>query len=192
MSETHPRTLIRQAVVGRLLASKQTEGQTLYATPAGERVFPGRALPTHVELMPALLVYDDKERVEGEYYQGLDKRVLTLTVEAQVEAGSAQDLDLLLDALALAVERVVMADPTQNDLAQDTRYAGTEKTRDLEGARPVGWVWLDFEIEYALQPEDLGGSLDDFLTFSAQYDLAPPDGVIDGADMVSLPGPEES
>lgn len=191
MSETHPRTLIRQAIVERLKASRVVDGETLYATPAGQRVYPGRILPSHVELLPALLVYDDKERSEGEYYQDVDKRVLTLTVEAQVEAETAEDLDLLLDVLALAVERVVLADPYQSGLAQDSRYSATEKTRDADGARPFGWLWLDFEIEYAMPSRDETGSIDDFLLFHADYDLAPTDGAKETADDVRLPGPEE-
>jgi len=187
---THPRTLIRQAIVGRLKACKVVDKETLYATPAGQRVFPGRVLPSHVELLPALLVYDDKERSDGEYYQDMDKRVLTLTVEAQVEANTAEDLDLLLDVLALAVERIVLADPRQGGLSQDTRYSATEKTRDADGDRPVGWLWLDFDIDYAMPREDLAGSIDDFLLFHADYDLAPPDGAIDMVDETRLPPPE--
>jgi hypothetical protein len=190
MSDVHPRTKIRQAVVDRLKAHQEVDGQTLWATPAGERVFPGRELPTSVSLLPAILVYDDKERPGGEYYQGVDKRIITLTVEVQVTARTAEELDLLMDAAALAVERVLMAEPTFGGLATATSYSGTEKQRDFDGEVPFAWLWLDWEIEYPMSTTYQPDSLDDFLVFHAEYDLAPTDGNIDAVDDVNLPPPE--
>ncbi|MBA4358043.1 MAG: hypothetical protein C0405_10005 [Desulfovibrio sp.] len=190
MSATHPRTCIRQEVVARLKASKVVDGETLYATPAGSRVFPGRTLPMNVKKMPALLVYDDKEEVKGEYYQDRPKRVVTLTVEAQATADSAEDLDLLLDALALVVERIILADPRQGKNAQDTSYSETLKLRDAEGDRHFGWLWLDFLIDYAMPLEDQTSGLADFLLFHADYDLAPQDGAIEASDDIRM-RPEE-
>jgi hypothetical protein len=187
----HQRTLIRLEVVRRLKASRVVGGQTLYATLAGQRIYPGRVLPTHVELFPALLVYDEDENSPGEYQEGLEKRLLTLTVEAQATANTAEELDLLLDALALTIERMVLADRLQNRLAVYTRYTRTQKDRNYEGDRPFGWAWLDFEIEYAQPGEAEPGTIDDFLLFHADYDLAPRDGAIDMVDDVHLPSPEE-
>jgi hypothetical protein len=191
MSDTHPRTLIRQEVVNRLKACKVVDGAALYATPAGDRVFPARALPSHVKLMPALLVYDDKEKVQGEYFQDCPKRVVTCTVEAQATAADEEALDLLLDAMALVVERIVLFDPRQGGNAQGTSYSATEKSRDDSGDRLFGWLWLDFEIEYDMPPLDETSGMDDFLLFHADYDLAPQDGSIETSDDIRV-RPEES
>lgn len=192
MSDLNPRTLLRLAIVERLKASKVEDGTERFATPAGPRVYPGRALPSHVALLPAVLVYDDKERSAGEYYQDLQKRVVTLTVECQASANTAEDLDLILDALDWAAQRVILSDPTHGGLAKDTSYSNTEKDRDADGAEFLGTVWVDFEIEYPMPKFEPLGTIDDFLIFNARYDLAPPDGVIDAEDEIHLPAAEES
>jgi hypothetical protein len=191
MSDLNPRTLLRQAIVDRLKTSKVEEGAEIFATPAGARVFPGRALPSHVDILPAALVYDDKERNAGEYYQDLEKRIVTLTVECQASANTAEDLDLILDALDWAVQRVVLSDPTHGGLAQDTSYSNSEKDRDADGAGFFGTVWVDFEIDYPMPSLKAVGSIDDFLIFHASYDLVPPDGAIDAVDEIHLPAAEE-
>jgi len=172
MAEIHPRTLLRRAVKQILLAA---------GTPAGDRVRTCWAVQTKISDMPLLLVYDDDERNQGE--QGDDYPILaiTLEIEGQVEGSDPEAVEDAMDALALAVQRALAANPTLNGTASRVRYKGAGKTRSTKGSRIAGGITLSYEAQYTM-PDPDPGSLDDLLHVHADYDLQPADGRVDAAD----------
>lgn len=174
----HPRTLIRQRVKADLLAAPDSPALGAYLC---------RSTDVPPYQLPCFLVYDDDEKREGDFYQGRPRRVLELTIEGWARGVVPEDLEVLLDQLALTVERTLENDPRLGGLAaMDLEYQSTEKLRDSRGKSYVGVVIIKFEVTY-MMPEAEEDAPDDFLTFRADYDLAPADGTVDASDTVTLP-----
>ena len=185
----HPRTLIRHSIRDRLRQATVTEDGSVYPTLAGERVYAPFDKSTPPNSPPMIIVYADKEAVDGDFYQDQPRRVLTVSLLCRAWAKTEDALDDLLDELELAAYYVVMKDRSQSGQAQDTTYLNTDKERKNKGNVFYGDAVVKFQVAYGL-PEPTSDELDDFLKFHAEYDLAAPDGTIDATDEVALPGPE--
>lgn len=96
MLKAHPRTLIRQALVGRLKDLPSIDS----------RVYENRLKPLFAKHLPCLLVYAIGEEIEEGSYQADGhaalSRNLSLGIEAVMVASNQADENL--DALALAIE----------------------------------------------------------------------------------------
>jgi hypothetical protein len=183
---TPPRTLIRREVVNGLI--KEQAGE--HPTPAGARAWPAHALPLDwEETYPLILVYDTRESVTGEV-EGEDERTLEVELECYAAAENVETLEDLLDLLAFAAEQAVANNQALYQWAHSVKYQGTDKTRHHKGRTFYGLAAVRFQIAYIVRPLD-EGSLDDFLRFHGEYDLAPPDQVVDATDDINLPAPEE-
>lgn len=118
------------------------------------RVFDGRADPIHTTKKPFLLVYGREEEardaaaLDDAYGDGGRRlqRALVLAVEG-VDKSDA-DTDEELDALALAVELALAADPALGGLAKDVVLARTNLNARAEGESRTGRVRLEFAVEY--------------------------------------------
>lgn len=175
MAFIHPRTLIRDHIASQL---------QLAETWAENRVYPSWELPLGQEVLPAILVFDDDERQDGEYYQGKIKRALTVGVTAKVQGTNAKAVDAALDVLSLQIEPVVLADKRQGGLSENTEYLGANKARSAEGSTFFGAITLTFLVEYKIDWPTEPLNLADFLIFNAKYDLVPTDSVIDAEDTI--------
>ena len=189
MADTHPRTLIRSHLLGRLTENIGTEEEPAYRTPCSGRVWPGRDRAAKTKIMPCILAYADTEGT-GKEINYVAARVLEIQLDHHAYAATEEALDALLDTLAAATEAVVLSDPTQGGHAQDTVFKRLEKKRSKDGDRYYGTVVLLFDVTYYLPDQDIT-DLDDFLLFHGEYDLPIPDGVVDLWDKVTLPAPEE-
>lgn len=186
-----PRTAILHAIKGLLGANQGTEEAPAYPTPAGARNEVAYALPVYQQMLPASLIYDDRETADG-WLGGQEKRRLELEIEFHALAATAEALDALLDLGAWTVEAAVLADPRLGGLlAKDIEFKELNKGREEKGEHGFyGTAVLSFDAVYLRPALDLS-TLKDFLRFYGDYDLTVPDGVIDAADRVQFPPPEE-
>jgi hypothetical protein len=141
----------RQIVLAAVAALKGA------VTGVAGRVFDGRSEPIHTTQKPYLLVYGRQE--ESRDIAALDddgdgdgsggrrlQRALTLAIDG-VDKSDA-DTDAELDALALAVEQALAADPTLGGVARDVVLARTDLNARAEGETRTGRVRLEFDVEY--------------------------------------------
>jgi hypothetical protein len=142
----------RQIVLATVMALKGAVAEV------ESRVFDGRSEPIHTTQKPYLLVYGRQEDSRDIAEYGDDgrrlQRVLTLAVEGVDK--SVADTDAELDALALAVERALTADPTLGGIAKDVVLARSDLNARAEGESRTGRVRLEFTVEYhtpAARPE---------------------------------------
>lgn len=150
--ELHPRARIRKHITDRLKG----------ASTAGDRVFPTRHVPMGHEKLaatgPILCVYtltDLPDRMVSEA-----PPVYAMHLEVVVEALAVSDLEDLedaLDALALAIEAVVLRDETQGGHAAETTLLGTTTTVEQGGEDALASQKVRFQVEYHHSAEDLVG-----------------------------------
>ena len=138
---SHARTQIRQAVVTRLKDH----------TSAGSRVYTSRVYPLDDPKLPALLVYTPHEDMEPPSMQRprTQRRSLQLVIEGYVKARG--DIDADADALAVAVEKIIGADPTLGGLAKDAMLATTATQLSGDGERPVAVITMTFAVLYCVK-----------------------------------------
>jgi hypothetical protein len=137
----HYRQRIRDAVAAALTAAN---------TGAGANVFTSRARPI-LEILQkresVLSVYTADESAQRGPDGYLSTRTLTVSIEGM--AGGGDDLDDILDDLALQVETAIDADRTLGGLLHDElvlESTGSEIT--ARGNQQVGAFRMDFECTY--------------------------------------------
>jgi hypothetical protein len=150
----HERQAIREAALTLL------DG----ATAAGVRVFKTRLAPLRQAELPAIAVYTDEESVSPDSGTSSPReltRTVTLAVEGWVKAN--EDVDDVLDELALEIETAMDADQNLGGTAFDSVLVKTETGLKIDGERPMGCVHLEYAVTYHtdLRTEESG---DDFLT----------------------------
>jgi len=188
---TNIRKAARDFLVALYKTPGQVDGQTVYPTPAQDRVFPNRSLPLEVEKLPALLVYIAKESKGDHAFNGLSYRVLDLVVEWRDLSDDA--LHDSLDDAAWLIERLFLLDPSLGGLVDADRsgFESVELAEAVNGEQVIGAAALHFRLEY-IEPERTPvGSLDDLLRIRGSFDLPPADGNIDLETAVDFPAPEE-
>lgn len=156
---THPRQVIRHAVVAQLINK----------TGAGTRVYPDRRIPFQRVELPALAVYVPTESVEIQSRatapRELDRRAQAV-VEVLVQ--QAEGVDDALDALALEVENALHADWTLGGVASDLLLTSTETEVVDTGKQLIGVARLEFEVRYYTEAVPVA-ALDDFKTADVRY-----------------------
>lgn len=150
--ELHPRARIRKHITERLKG----------ASTAGDRVFASRHAPLkHDKLKltgPILCVYTLSDRPDRMVSDA--PPIYAMHVEVIVEAiavSSLEDLEDALDALALAIEAVVLRDETQGGHAAETTLLGTITTIEEDGEDSLASQQVRFQVEYHHSAEDLVG-----------------------------------
>lgn len=137
----HYRQRIRDAVAAALTAAN---------TGAGANVFTSRARPVLEVLQKresVLSVYTADESAERMPDAYLSMRTLTVSIEGV--AGGGDDLDDILDDLALQVEAAINADPTlDNLLHEELVLQSTSSEITARGNQQVGAFRMDFECGY--------------------------------------------
>ncbi len=141
----HPRRRIRTFIGDALNANQQI----------GPRVGVGRIIPVGTKKLPLIEVYTGRERVESLYAEAprVEKRIVDLRVEIQVDSTSEQAAQDLLDDFAEQVTFSVLEDETQGDIAERTEYRETLVGASEEGDRVVISLIVGFDVTY---PFDYG------------------------------------
>ena len=142
----HPRRKIRDFV-----------GAALNANPhIAPRVEVGRVLTLGLTKLPSVQVYTGRETVTGLLGEGprLERRVLDVRVEIQVDANSAQRAQDLLDDLAEQIEISVLEDETHGDVAEKTEYRETLPSATADGDRNLVGFLIGFDVTYQLDYGD--------------------------------------
>lgn len=136
----HERKDIRDAIVAALVAAGAS---------FGSRVFPSRNPPLRTAELPAVCVYTDDEAVDRASWSTAP-RELTRTVNVAVEAWAraTDDIEDVLDALALEVETAMDADLNLDDTAFDSGLLSTEIGIASAGDRPMGAARLIYSVVY--------------------------------------------
>lgn len=161
----HPRQLVREAVVARLLN----------ATAAGTRVTSTRVEPHKRNALPAISVYTLREPVRPES-DTTAPRELTRDVKVEIAGwvshSEALPVDVAMDDLALEIETAMDVDRYLGGAAGDSVLEDTEmQVIEDQGADPlIGIVTLTYSVTYRTSPTTL--TLDDFLRAKATHQLA--------------------
>lgn len=180
-SELHPRTVIRKHVTDKI------KGNSL----AQQRIFASRYMPMDGEKLaavgPIVLVYTLDDPVDDEPFQlspRIDQRRLQLQVEI-LASSALEDQQDVLDAISLAVERIVLLDETQGGNAVESVLLDTRFNVAADGEYPFASNVLEFEIAYQVSAEDPIASTDTLDDIHADWDLGPePDGTPEAQDHV--------
>ena len=169
---THPRQLIREAVVARLTG----------ATDAGSRVVATRVEPLNRKgVFPVLSVYTVGEDAER---GGSAPVELVRTVAVEITGWViAAPIDNAIDQLAEQVEAAMDADPFLAGSAGDSQLRRTEITYLDDGDPIVGVLTLTYDVEYRTSPAVATG-LDDFRRAATTTAI----GGATAADLVTVQG----
>ena len=114
----------------------------------GSNVFQSRIYPLEDASLPCLLVYSTSE--ESEILNQGTPRLLsrTLNITIQGVAAESSDIDDKLDLIAKEIETALSADRDINSLAQDSFLTSTEIEINADGAKTVGTLRLNYQIDY--------------------------------------------
>lgn len=159
----HERKQLRDAVVAQLIAG---------ATSAGARVRPSRMEPPQTSELPAIGVYTPDEEVTG---LATAPRELTRTAVVAIEAWviAAQNLEDAFDALALQIETAMDTDLWLGGAANTSVLSGTSTGIQLDGARPMGMLRLEYTCVYKTDQRTAAAhaAREDFTTLDTRTNL---------------------
>ena len=149
----HPRHTIRDSIHAQLSQPVNPLAQPeewKYWTPAGPKVFARKEIEIRFEDMPLILIRFGNERViehSPSGWDGHDRRILELMVEAYVIVAPDASAEDRLDEMAYYIE-AAMNGFQLNRFAADVLLAGTEYDTDFDSAQPVAVGRLTFEVNY--------------------------------------------
>jgi hypothetical protein len=157
---THPRRLIRNALVARLsenltpppeeLAEGQQPPAPTYPTMAGPRIFAGRPAPLEEGQLPAIVIHTrEPENVESypaSGWSGFTRRQTIAMVECYLQ--SFDDVDDELDDFADQIEAMFESWDLPGFESGEIRLADTSSEVEWDGSLSTGCVKLRFEVTY--------------------------------------------
>jgi hypothetical protein len=119
-------------------------------TTTGSRVYPSRVYPSGSGTVPGLCIYtlNEKRSASGDSGRKLQKRELTLVIEARVKPPSGVDVDAQLDTIAAEVEVALATDPTLGGLVSWSDLQETSISLSGKLERPVGVAKLAWACAY--------------------------------------------
>jgi hypothetical protein len=137
---THPRKLIRNAMVARLTD----------ATVAGPRVYAGRPAPLEEQDLPAIVVHtrepEDVETYPASGWNGFTRRKCIALVECYLQ--SFDDVDDDLDDFADQVEAMFESWEMPGFESGEIRLATTNSEVEWDGSLSTGCIKLRYEVIY--------------------------------------------
>lgn len=157
----HPRRKIRDFVGAALNANQHI--QPVVAV--------GRVIPIPTAKLPSIQVYTGRERVESVYADAprVEKRIVDLRVEIQVDAATAQRAQDVLDDFAEQITLSILEDETLGDVAERTEYRESIPGVTAEGDRNLVSLAIGFDVTY---PFDYGDrTLPDLVKIAADIDI---------------------
>ncbi len=181
------RKAIRTALVSALIAAN---------TAAGARVYASRVVDWARIELPAIGVYFEREAVE--VFEEAPRRYLhtaELRIECVAQLASVggpnskkvpQLLEDALDDLGDEVLQVLFRDPEVAETCRDSRLIGGEITVSKDGALHIGAFVQRWEVEFLTEAPAPVPDLDDLEVASVEWDLGPPDEVIEAVDEIQI------
>ncbi len=132
----HARTQIRQRII-----------QTLTGLPTTKkRVFGSRVYPMDIDSLPGIAVYTLSEQSEPATMNSRLVRMLDVAVE--IYAKLADDIDGLIDKIAVEVESAIAADTDILDMVKWINLTETKIEISGDGEKPVAVATLTFSVRY--------------------------------------------
>jgi hypothetical protein len=151
----HHRTIVRNAVVARLVSA---------VTAAGSRVTSTRVEPHRAGQLPAISVYTLSESVRPESAMAAPlelTRDLKLEIAGWVAHTAEVPVDEAMDSLAAEIERAMDANRYLGGELAESVLESTEMSVRDDADPIVGIVTLTYAVMYRTQPAV--GALDEFL-----------------------------
>ena len=139
---SHKRTLIRNALVSKLIGTAPT-----YATDAEDRVYPNRTQSLSKSKLPAIKVFDESESA-SDTALNISRYLRTIETRIEIYVEQNSNLDTALDDIAKQVEDLITADRTISGTASGATYVSTQLEFDDSGDKKVGVATLNFQIKY--------------------------------------------
>ena len=143
---SHPRAIIRQALVDRL----KTKIENIYPTDAFDRIYGSRSKPLFDQFLPAILIYARSENILEEKFTtdgfGATKRELDIAFEAVV-LGS-DEVDTTLDKIAGQIEDAFDGWEIPTRKSDVLKLKSTEIDISIDGSKIYGAVRLTYTITY--------------------------------------------
>jgi hypothetical protein len=179
----HHRTTIRRAVVTVL---RNVTDQPL-------RIHDSKPIPLQAKHLPLVSVRTVSESVTDSN-QFESARILTRALVVEVEivraantgdgAGTEEALAEILDSDCRAVELAVTNDETLLETVQQIVLESTALRYESDANTPLGIALLTFAAQYEQPAQET--VLPEFALGTVQWDLAPPDGIIDAEDSLDV------
>lgn len=162
----HERQAIREAVVAQLIGVAPA-----FRTSAQGRVTKSRMAPMRGTDLPAINIYTDGDETAAGS-KDTAPRELTRTTVVTIEAWAryAENVDDVLDELALEIETAMDVDLNLAGTAFDSVLERTEIGIKLEGDRPMGCVHLEYAVTFHTDLR-VAAPVDIFDTATVRYDL---------------------
>jgi hypothetical protein len=163
MPALHQRTVIRRTIKTLLTNTTAAEG----------RVFTMRMEPLRKVDLPAICIYPGTETVDDDSVD-TSPRVLTRQLPIAIQGWVTQtdDVDDLMDALALEIETAMHADPyLGEDVASESILESTDPDIGRMGDRNVGMIELVYRVTYMTYAPEAPADLNDFNTVGATHDI---------------------
>jgi hypothetical protein len=159
----HQRTVIRRAIRDLLLDT----------TAAEDRVYTTRMVPLRKADLPAISIYALTETVDDESVESSPRELIReLPVVIQGWVTQTEDVDDVMDALALEIETAMHADPyLGEDVASESILESTTMDVGRMGEREVGMVELTYLVTYLTYAPSAPSDLDDFTTVAATHNV---------------------
>ena len=175
---------IRQQVMDQLKTTVQgIRVANGYSTDAGAQVHEWFVLEAPPQILPAIAVNDVAEQCREE---GVTLEIrLTVAIIAMARGPAATSI---ARSVANDITRAIGRNRTLGGLV-DTAVPTEREMVVIHHGDRLAFHETTLVIEYreAYPPEADPSTLDDFVTFHGDYDLAPSDGQIDATDIVTLP-----
>ena len=134
----HPRTLIRNAFLERLMDN----------TLAQENVYDSRTYPFDDNLLPAIIIFSKDEQIVT---RNIGKP-LTLTRELKVAVEcyvkSENMAHVVIDSMANSIEELILFDPTLSDLCKSCWLDSTSIDLNSDAEKPIAVGTLNFLVTY--------------------------------------------
>lgn len=156
----HQRQVIREAIQTALLGN----------TAALANVYKNRQNPFRIRKLPAIDIVSIGDDIADEE---MAPRELKSSYSVGVRAWIAvvDDVDDVMDAIALEIEAVMHADPYFGGAAADSILTGTSFDFAPEGDLDAGTITLAYNFTYYTCAPDAPVLADDFTTAGAVYNL---------------------
>ena len=121
-------------------------------TKAKDRVYSNRVIPIGSYQLPAISIYTRSEtlRIINDSPRQFER---TLQLVVDIAASATNDLDDIIDDLAIAVERVMENNEALDDLFSDITLIETEIGLDSNADKLIGIASLVYDVKYCTEAE---------------------------------------
>ena len=134
----HARTRIRQAFVELL------QGKTL----VGTKVYDSRLYTMDVTSLPGIIIFSPNEEVITSTISPPRSQDRSVKIVVECYAKATKDVNVIIDNIALEVEKLVTNSLVLKKLCKDCRLLSTDINLNYDGDQPVAVAALIFSVSY--------------------------------------------